>query len=195
MKDRAKVKLFVLGSVALITFVVSNMAIAEPKGVAHKVEALAAQLLEMNNELTLIKQENIQLSKAINQLINRVEALSDVNTELSEKIACIDSSSSTDELLAIACDVTISNNDTSYSKLTVEGDIETENIYGKENNELNIESSEFINIYALETIIESRDKILLKTGKSELTMKKNGDILLEHINKGFRPYTSQGTKD
>ena len=77
------------------------MAIAEPKGVAHKVEALTVQLLEMNNELNLIKQENLQLTQKIIQLVNRVEELSELNAELSANIACIDPSSSTDELLAI----------------------------------------------------------------------------------------------
>ena len=183
-----KIKLFYRLSLTLyfLIFLAPILVSAEPKGVAQRVDLLTEQITELSNRFILIQEENEMLNRMISRLNNKLNELTTSNMLLSEKLLCIDTLPSGD-ILIIDCDVKL-------PKLIVEGGIETEAIQDINDSGLNISSDEFIQLDTLNTIvnshstiinstdttlIESAEKIALKSGKGLIMIKKNGDIAIE----------------
>ena len=192
-------------SLILKLFIIINLAptlvLAEPKGVAHRVDFLTEQISELNNRFLSVQEENKRLNRMVSHLSSKVNELTDSNMQLSEKIICIDTLPSGD-LLVIDCDVHIPSNETNYNSLFIEGGIETkaiqtEAIQDVSDSGLNIASDKSIQLNTHDmvvnsdstiisstdtTLIESAEQIVLKSGKSEIIMKKNGDITIKGKN-------------
>ena len=173
----------------IIIILTPFLASAEPKGVAHRVDLLTKQISELNEKFISIQEENKKLNRIISGLSNKVNELNIYNMQLSEKVLCIDTLPSGD-VLVIDCDVILPSDQTNYNSLFVEGGIETKAIQDINDSGLTISSDKSIEFDSLNTtiysenksLIESSDQITLKSGSSEIIMKKNGDISIKGKN-------------